>query len=210
METNTIHKKICVKMEGDKKITRTATNQASKVLYSTKLLLLSACHNTEIGRISVWGVMDVVDLCSPGWLWSLRPRICLTGWVSVCVQLVICTSTQHQLKMETDKGRKQVIYMKYLKMVHFFVFSLVIFSFIYLHPILNFPLDQTLNILCSGIVFVEVLPHFLSSPHKTLCPRGPPGHTEEPYNWGGMKGTFTVNFMHWMPLTLSFRSVEMQ
>lgn len=39
---------------------------------------------------------------------SLRPRICLTGWVSVGVQLVICTSSQHQLQIKKTSEKKTV------------------------------------------------------------------------------------------------------
>ncbi len=100
-KTNTVHKKICVKIEVGEVKNNQDSNEQSKQSFvrsnaQKSLLLSSACHDTDAVRVSVrlrWALQSG--------LWSLRPRICLTGGVSVGVQLVICTSTQHQLK--TDK-----------------------------------------------------------------------------------------------------------
>lgn len=42
-----------------------------------------------------------------------------------------------------------------------------------------------------------VLPHFRSSPHKTLYPRGLPGHTEELYSWKD-KAALDTSFCEWL------------
>lgn len=93
---------------------------------------------------------------------GLSPRIRLTGGVSVGVQLVVGTSAQHQLVTETRK-RRRVTHRLYVRNENVLYDNIVSSQ-----VVMSLSLEKTL------------LPHSRSSPHWTPCPRGPPGHTEEP------------------------------
>lgn len=92
--------------------------------------------------------LSILCVFCEGWagsVKSLRPRIRLPGRVSVGVQLVICASTQHQLKIENGRKKQRRFLM------HCW------------HDVLKFPLDHDCSLLWDCI-------YRKKQSYPTFCP----------------------------------------
>ena len=109
--------------------------------------------NNKQSNRCLYGTKLKMCICCDGWIAPLQLYwlICLTGSISVGVQLVICTSTQNQLKKERGTLCKTCT-----KMRHFFSFQCLRISIDLFCPL------QALNILWDYMHGKQTYP--------TVCP----------------------------------------
>lgn len=113
----------------------------------------------------------------------LRSCIRNAGGVSVCVEFVICSTTQNQLERENKMDKRLLVYLKVFFLGDFFSFLHLYICILDAHELTGTKHKQ--NDKVHRQIWINVVPHSLSSPRTELYLRGQRDHRVALYNCDG-------------------------